>query len=97
VYPPPEPWLPAVREFIETSRRERAEDIAYATPTAGATQALRANSPRASSTSLDGPRCREGPFAALEEPELLLAGEMLMLGEATAAIRGRGREWAKRR
>jgi pimeloyl-ACP methyl ester carboxylesterase len=29
LYPPPEPWLPAVREFIETSTRERAEDVAY--------------------------------------------------------------------
>jgi hypothetical protein len=37
VYLPPEPWPAAVREFIETSRRERAEDIAYATATAGAT------------------------------------------------------------
>jgi pimeloyl-ACP methyl ester carboxylesterase len=29
LYPPPEPWPPAVREYIETSRRERAEDVAY--------------------------------------------------------------------
>src|ERR671911_34134 len=29
VYPPPKPWPPAVREFIETSSRECAEDIAY--------------------------------------------------------------------
>jgi pimeloyl-ACP methyl ester carboxylesterase len=27
--PPPEPWPPAVREFIETARRERANDVAY--------------------------------------------------------------------
>lgn len=27
--PPPEPWPPAVHEFIETQRRERAEDVAY--------------------------------------------------------------------
>lgn len=29
LYPPPEPWPPAVREFVERSRRERAEDVAY--------------------------------------------------------------------
>jgi hypothetical protein len=29
MYAPPEPWPPAVREFIETSRRKRAEHIAY--------------------------------------------------------------------
>jgi pimeloyl-ACP methyl ester carboxylesterase len=29
LYPPPEPWPAAVREFIDTSRRERAEDVAY--------------------------------------------------------------------
>jgi pimeloyl-ACP methyl ester carboxylesterase len=29
LYPPPEPWPPAVREFVEASRRERAEDVAY--------------------------------------------------------------------
>jgi pimeloyl-ACP methyl ester carboxylesterase len=29
LYPPPEPWPPAVREFIEWQRRERAEDVAY--------------------------------------------------------------------
>jgi pimeloyl-ACP methyl ester carboxylesterase len=29
LYPPPEPWPPSVREFIETSERERAEDVAY--------------------------------------------------------------------
>lgn len=27
--PPPQPWPPVVREFIETQRRERAEDVAY--------------------------------------------------------------------
>jgi pimeloyl-ACP methyl ester carboxylesterase len=27
--PPPQPWTPVVREFIERSRRERAEDVAY--------------------------------------------------------------------
>lgn len=27
--PPPQPWPPVVREFIETARRERAEDVAY--------------------------------------------------------------------
>jgi hypothetical protein len=27
--PPPRPWPPVVREFIETQRRERAEDVAY--------------------------------------------------------------------
>jgi pimeloyl-ACP methyl ester carboxylesterase len=27
--PPPEPWPPVVREFIESQRRERAEDVAY--------------------------------------------------------------------
>jgi pimeloyl-ACP methyl ester carboxylesterase len=27
--PPPEPWPPVVREFIEAQRRERAEDVAY--------------------------------------------------------------------
>lgn len=29
LYPPPEPWPPAVREFMERQRRERAEDVAY--------------------------------------------------------------------
>ena len=29
LYPPPEPWPPVVREFIEAQRRERAEDVAY--------------------------------------------------------------------
>lgn len=29
LWPPPEPWPPAVRDFIDTSRRERAEDVAY--------------------------------------------------------------------
>jgi pimeloyl-ACP methyl ester carboxylesterase len=29
LYPPPEPWPPAVRDFIESSARERAEDVAY--------------------------------------------------------------------
>jgi pimeloyl-ACP methyl ester carboxylesterase len=29
LYPPPEPWPPEVREFVETSRRERAQDVAY--------------------------------------------------------------------
>jgi pimeloyl-ACP methyl ester carboxylesterase len=29
LYPPPEPWPPAVREFVEASTRERAEDVAY--------------------------------------------------------------------
>jgi pimeloyl-ACP methyl ester carboxylesterase len=29
LYPPPEPWPPVVREFIERQRRERAEDVAY--------------------------------------------------------------------
>jgi pimeloyl-ACP methyl ester carboxylesterase len=29
LYPPPEPWPAAVRAFIEASRRERAEDVAY--------------------------------------------------------------------
>lgn len=29
LYPPPEPWPPAVREFVEAQRRERAEDVAY--------------------------------------------------------------------
>ena len=27
--PPPRPWPPVVREFIETQRRERAQDVAY--------------------------------------------------------------------
>jgi pimeloyl-ACP methyl ester carboxylesterase len=27
--PPPEPWPPAVREFVEATARERAEDVAY--------------------------------------------------------------------
>lgn len=27
--PPPEPWPPVVREFIETQSRDRAEDVAY--------------------------------------------------------------------
>jgi pimeloyl-ACP methyl ester carboxylesterase len=27
--PPPQPWPPVVREFIETQQRERAEDVAY--------------------------------------------------------------------
>jgi pimeloyl-ACP methyl ester carboxylesterase len=27
--PPPQPWPPVVREFIERQRRERAEDVAY--------------------------------------------------------------------
>ena len=27
--PPPRPWPPVVREFIETQRRERAWDVAY--------------------------------------------------------------------
>jgi len=29
LYPPPEPWPPAVREFFETQRCERAQDVAY--------------------------------------------------------------------
>ena len=29
VYPPPEPWPPVVREFLERQRRERAEAVAY--------------------------------------------------------------------
>ena len=29
LYPPPEPWPPAVREFIEAQRREGAQDRAY--------------------------------------------------------------------
>jgi pimeloyl-ACP methyl ester carboxylesterase len=29
LYPPPQPWPPAVRDFIEAQRRERAEDVAY--------------------------------------------------------------------
>jgi pimeloyl-ACP methyl ester carboxylesterase len=29
LYPPPEPWPQAVRQFIERSTRERAEDVAY--------------------------------------------------------------------
>jgi hypothetical protein len=29
LYPPPEPWPPAVREFIESNARERADDVAY--------------------------------------------------------------------
>jgi pimeloyl-ACP methyl ester carboxylesterase len=29
LYPPPEPWPPAVQEYVEASRRERAEDVAY--------------------------------------------------------------------
>jgi pimeloyl-ACP methyl ester carboxylesterase len=29
VDPPPQPWPPVVREFVETQRRERAEDVAY--------------------------------------------------------------------
>jgi pimeloyl-ACP methyl ester carboxylesterase len=29
LYPPPEPWPPVVREFVEWERRERAEDVAY--------------------------------------------------------------------
>jgi pimeloyl-ACP methyl ester carboxylesterase len=29
LYPPPEPWPSAVREFIDAQRRERAEDVAY--------------------------------------------------------------------
>jgi hypothetical protein len=98
VYPPPEPWPPAVREFIETSRRECAEPIAYAT----ATNPGSAHPPRQLTESFFNvtrwtEMPRGGHFAALEEPELLLAGGMLMLGEATAAIRGRGREWAPRR
>lgn len=98
VYLPPEPWPPAVRAFIETSRRECAEPIAYATDTARAAH----TPPRPTRRellqrhSMDRDAAR-GHFAALEEPELLLAGEMLMLAEATAAIRGRGREWAPRR
>jgi pimeloyl-ACP methyl ester carboxylesterase len=29
LYPPPQPWLPVVGEFIERQQRERAEDVAY--------------------------------------------------------------------
>jgi microsomal epoxide hydrolase len=29
LYPPPKPWPPAVREFIEAHKRGRAEDVAY--------------------------------------------------------------------
>ena len=29
LHPPPEPWSPEVRDFIESSARERAEDVAY--------------------------------------------------------------------
>ena len=29
LYPPPEPWPPAVHEFMERQRLERAEDVAY--------------------------------------------------------------------
>jgi pimeloyl-ACP methyl ester carboxylesterase len=29
LYPPPEPWPTAVRDFIEWQRRDRAEDVAY--------------------------------------------------------------------
>lgn len=66
---PPEPWPPAVREFIEAQRRGRAEDVAYSrmqstrprTVAYGLSDSpagLVASSPSMPSTSPAGPACR---------------------------------------
>ena len=68
VYPPPEPSPPAVREFIERSRLECAEDIAYATATGRAAHAPPRQLAESFFNVTRWTRFREGPLRRLRNP-----------------------------